>query len=203
MPAILVAAFLAIAPASAGAQRILDEWATLSPPPPPQLQDVAVEPSTTALLMLDFQKQNCGRRPRCLDTVADARHLLEQARARGVRVIHAMVPTGTQADILPELAPRAEEQTLRGGPNKFLGTDLEAILARHGIGTVIVLGTAANGAVLNTAAHAALLGLSVVLPVDGISADTAYAEQYTIHHMLSAPGMRAQTKPTSTRRIRF
>jgi nicotinamidase-related amidase len=52
---------------------------------------------------------------------------------------------------------------------------------------VIVTGTAAHGAVLNTAAAAALLGFKVVLPVDAVSADP-YAEQYTAWHLANAPG---------------
>jgi nicotinamidase-related amidase len=53
---------------------------------------------------------------------------------------------------------------------------------------VIVTGTAAHGAVLNTAAAAALMGLKVVLPVDGVSAENTYAEQYTAWHLANAPG---------------
>ena len=52
---------------------------------------------------------------------------------------------------------------------------------------MIVTGTAAHGAVLNTAAAAALLNFKVIVPVDGMSADP-YAEQYTAWHLANAPG---------------
>ena len=51
---------------------------------------------------------------------------------------------------------------------------------------MIVTGTAAHGAVLNTAAAAALLGFKVILPVDAMSADP-YAEQYTAWHLANGP----------------
>jgi len=48
---------------------------------------------------------------------------------------------------------------------------LEKILNDKGIKTVVVAGTAAQGAVLNTASQAALRGLRVIVPVDGMSAE--------------------------------
>ena len=37
---------------------------------------MTVEPSTTALLMVDFVKQTCERRPRCLASLPDVKKLL-------------------------------------------------------------------------------------------------------------------------------
>jgi nicotinamidase-related amidase len=53
--------------------------------------------------------------------------------------------------------------------------------------TVIVVGTAAHGAVIYTASGAAMRGMKVIVPVDGVSADTPYAEQYTAWHLANAP----------------
>ena len=62
--ALVAAATLAAAPALAAT--CIDEWASVKAPPPPQLKQVTVDPKTTALLMLDFMKQNCGKRPACV-----------------------------------------------------------------------------------------------------------------------------------------
>jgi nicotinamidase-related amidase len=51
-----------------------------------------------------------------------------------------------------------------------------------------VAGTAANGAVLHTASEAVLRGLRAVVPVDTMSADNAYIEQYVAYHFISARG---------------
>ena len=48
---------------------------------------------------------------------------------------------------------------------------------------MIVVGTAANGAVLYTASGAALRGMNVIVPVDGMSAVDPYAEYYTVVHI--------------------
>ena len=53
--------------------------------------------------------------------------------------------------------------------DKFLGTDLEKILKDKGIATVIIVGTAAHGAVLYTGSGAAMRGMNVIVPVDGMS----------------------------------
>ena len=56
-----------------------------------------------------------------------------------------------------------------------------------GVKTVVVGGSAAHGTVLHTAGAAAFRGFDVVVPVDGMSADTTYAEQYTTWHLANAP----------------
>jgi len=89
------------------------------------------------------------------------------------------------------------------GPDKFLGTDLEKILKEKGIKTVIVTGTAAHGAVLYTASGAAFRGMQVILPVDGMSADSTYAEQYVAWNMVNAPRVSTQSLLTKINLIRY
>ena len=136
--------------------------------------------------MLDFSKQTCGPRPRCVATLPQVEKFAAAARAKNVLVVHSLAGQATAADLL--VVPQGDEQHVRSGANKFLHTDLEKILKDNGITTVIVTGTAAHGAVLNTAAAAALLGLKVILPVDGMSAESIYPEQYTAWHLANAPG---------------
>ncbi len=47
--------------------------------------------------------------------------------------------------------------------DKFFKTDLEKILNDKGIKTVVVVGTAAQGAVLYTASQAAFRGMQVIV----------------------------------------
>lgn len=174
-------------------QTIVDEWAGVKAPPPPELKPVTVDPKVTALLMLDLVKPFCGPRPRCGASLPAVQRLLTQARAKGVQVVYTL---GTKvADIYPELAPVAGEHVVTSGPDKFLNTDLEKVLKEKGIKTVIVVGVAAEGAVLHTAAASAFRGLKVIVPVDGMSS-TPYAEQYTAWHLTNAPRLGAQTTLT-------
>jgi nicotinamidase-related amidase len=170
------------------AQTIIEEWSDVKAPPPPALKPVSIDAKSTALLMLDFGKQNCGVRPRCVASVPKVAKLLAAARAKNVLVVYSLFGQVTTADILPEVATLGGEPVVRSGANKFFGTDLEKILSEKGITTVIVTGTAAHGAVLATAAAAALLKLKVILPVDAMSAESTYPEQYTAWHLANAPG---------------
>lgn len=183
-------------------QTIVDEWASVNAPPAPELKQVKVAPKETALLMLDFVKQNCGPRPRCVASLPKMQKLVDRARNQSVYVVYSVAGQPV-ADILPEVAARPGEPVVSSGPNKFLNTDLEKILKDHGVTTVIVVGTAAEGVVLNTGAHAALQGLKVIVPVDGLSSTTMYAEQYTTWHLANAPRIGPQTTLTRSDLISF
>jgi len=104
-------------------------------------------------------------------------------------------------DVAPELAARPGDPVVTSGPYKFIGTELEKILRDRRIKTVIVTGTAAHGAVISTAAGAAFRGMQVVIPVDGISAESLYPEQYTVWHLLNAPRVSTMTTVTKTELI--
>jgi isochorismatase family protein len=135
---------------------IVDEWSEVQAPKPPELKPATMDPKTTALLVLDFVKQTCNaeRRPRCLASVPKVEALLNLARSKGVNVIHSITSAATPADIAKELAPRDGEPIVKTSADKFFKTDLEKILTEKGIKAVVVVGTAAQGAVLNTASQA-------------------------------------------------
>jgi nicotinamidase-related amidase len=180
----------------------VDEWANVKAPPPPELKPVTINPKETALLMLDFVKQICGPRPRCVASLPKMKSLLNQAREKGVHVVYSLAGQ-TVADILPDVALRAGEPFVSSGPNKFLNTDLEKILKEKGVKTVIVVGTAAEGAVLNTGAGSALRGFKVIVPVDGVSSSTTYAEQYTAWHLAHSPRVGPNVTLTKTELIGY
>ena len=177
---------LGLAVPATSAQTIVDEWASVKAPPAPELKAVTIDPKTTALLMLDFVTPNCTQRPRCMASLPAVKKLLGEARARGLLIVYATGPTGKRADTLAELAPKDSEPVVSTGVDKFFNTELERILKEGGIQTVIAIGTAAHGAVLYTASGAALRGLKVIVPVDGMS-DNPYSEQYTAWHLTNAP----------------
>ena len=199
-------AFLAATAAQpAGATTIIDEWSSVQAPPPPVLKPAAVDPKTTALLVLDIVRQGCNaeRRPRCLDTLPAVHGLLDRARAAGVMVGYSLVKGSVPGDILPPVAPAGGEPMVTSGTDKFLGTDLDATLQAKGIKTVIILGVVAQGAVMTTATEAALRGYQVVVPVDGVSSDSVYAEQYTAWDLMNAPVIAGHVALTRTDLIQF
>jgi nicotinamidase-related amidase len=194
---------LAVSAFAAQARTIVDEWAEIKVPPAPELKPTKVEGKETALLMLDFVKQNCSPRPRCVASLPKVQGLVEKARQAGVPVIYSIVVGQASSDVLPEVAPRAGEPMVASGPDKFMNTELDKLLKDKGIKTVIVTGTAAEGAVLNTAAGAALRGYKVVVPVDGMSSTNPFGEQYTAWHLANAPRVGAQTMLTRIDLVSF
>jgi nicotinamidase-related amidase len=173
----------------ASAQNIAEEWNTVKVPSAPEIKYVLIDSAITALLLLDFNKQTCNsdRRPRCINSIPKVQRLLSEARAKSIYVVYSLSPGALVTDIAKELAPLGNEPVVISGPDKFLGTDLEKILKVKNIKTIIVTGTAAHGAVLYTASEAAFRGMQVVVPVDGMSAENTYAEQYVVWNLANAP----------------
>jgi nicotinamidase-related amidase len=189
--------------AAASAQGVLDQWTAIKTPPAPQLKPVTVEPKTTALLMLDFMNQNCGKRPACVASIPAMKKLLGEARAAHVSVVYSIIANTTTADVIKDVAPQQGEPYVQAGPDKFLRTDLEKILKDKGIETVIVAGTASNGAVLFTGSGAAMRGLKVIVPVDGMSAAEPFADLTTAYTFATAPSVSAKSTLTRSDMIKF
>jgi nicotinamidase-related amidase len=185
------------------ASDIIDDWANVKTPAAPELKPVTVDPKTTALLMGDLVNQLCGKRPRCVAAIPAIKKLLGEARAAKVAVIYSVIPNTTPADIIAEVAPAADEPSVQSGVDKFFKTNLEQILKDKGIQTVIVVGTSAEGLVTYTGGEAALRGLNVVVPVDGMASVEAFAEQYVAWHMTHAPIVSPKVTLTRTGMIKF
>jgi len=162
------------------------------------LKPVTLDPKTTALLVLDLVKQTCNneRRPRCLTSVPKIQALLKLAREKDIPVVHSITTAATPADILKDVAPLEGEPIVKSSADKFFKTDLEKILNEKSVKTVVVVGTAAQGAVLNTASQAAFRGFRVIIPIEGMSAENTYFEQYTVYHLANAPGVGQQVTLT-------
>jgi len=206
MKRILIVAAVAAAMAGAVPAQAADpvaDWTKVSAPAAPALKPVTVDPKTTALLMLDFMNQNCGKRPACLATIPAMKKLLAAARAAKATVVYSIIANTTPADVIKDVAPEANEPHVKSGPDKFVNTDLDKILKDKGIKTVIAVGTASNGAVLYTASGAAFRGMNVVVPVDGMSAVTPYADKTTVFTFMNAPSVSAKTMLTRSDMIKF
>ena len=182
------------------AETIIDEWAQVKAPPPPKLESVALDPKTTAILMVDIIKQTCNeqRRPRCVAAIPKIEKLLTAARASGVTVIYSLFPSPSPAtfpnpvigDYVPALAPKGNEPVVTSFVDKFMlgdkDTGLQKILKDKGITTLVPVGVASHNGVLFTSVMAALRGFKVVVPVDGMAGNNAYEDQATAYILTSS-----------------
>jgi nicotinamidase-related amidase len=195
--------------ASSSATDILDDWATAKAPPPPELKPVTVDASTTALLILDMMKTNCGARPRCVATVPTIKRLHEEARKAGAMVWYSFVGSNgnaTTADqIDPAFTARDGEWARQNGPDKFIGSNLDEKLKAKGIKTVIVCGTSFQGVGIGTGGGAAQRGYKVIIPIDCLSSEDTYMEQYAAFHLFKGgpAGVTSQVTMTRSSMVKF
>ena len=180
--AVVVAASILVAMPT-HATDVTSEWSAIQMPPPPTLKAATVDPKTTALLLLDFMTGNCGERPRCVAAVPTLKALHDKARAAGMLIAYTLPGGGKIID--PAIAPREGEvvEQKPGGPDKFLGDDLDQRLKARGVTTVILCGTSAQGVGLGTGAGAAQRGYKVIYPVDCLLSESAFREAYAAWHM--------------------
>lgn len=190
----------------ARAQAVTDEWATVKPPASaPELKPVTLDPKKTALLVMDFNKNNCviEQRPRCATALPKIQKILAAARAKGMVVVHTITTRMKPDDIAKDVLPKEGERIIVAPVDKFTDNDLAKTLKEKGIDTVITAGTSANGAVLFTAAGAVLRGFKVVAPVDAMPADGAYQEQFVVWELANAPTVSAGVTLTKLDMIKF
>jgi nicotinamidase-related amidase len=162
--------------------------AQASPPQPPVLPDVtpiAVDPTTTAFLVLDINSAVCPSRPACVASVPSISRLLGRARAAGMFVGFSST---AGAEVLPDVAPRDGEPVVTARADKFFNTTLDQILKDHAIQTVVLVGAAANGAVLYTSFGANERGYTVAVATDGISSGPDFDTYLAEYQILNQPG---------------
>jgi nicotinamidase-related amidase len=158
---------------------------------------VATDPATTALVVVDMQRDFVDPGgalpvPGAPETVPRIARLLDWARGRGSGVFFTQdthrandpeweiwgrhVERGTPGwEIVPELAPRPDEPVFeKVRYDGFYGTGLDHALRQRGAQTLVVCGTVANICVHYTAASAGLRWYRVIHPVDALSALTPF-----------------------------
>jgi nicotinamidase-related amidase len=196
---------LVISHASAFSQPLLEEWERIEPPPAPEIATVTPDVETTALLIMDFNGRTCTPegRVRCYNIIPRVEDLLRRARAAGMEVVYTHGPNMELTDFVPELAPVGGERVYQRPFDKFYGSTLEDDLRADGIDTLILAGTAAMGAVFATGAGAVVRDFDIIVPIDGMAADTAYEEQFVVWYMATANTFRPKTVLTSTDLIGF
>jgi len=195
--------------ASPSVADVISDWSTAVAPPAPELKEVTVDASTTAILFLDIMKAGCSARPRCIAAVPNMKRLHDAARAHNMVVWYSLVGSNGKAtpdDIMDAaLKPHDGEWYRQGGPDKFMGSTLEPTLKQAGIKTVIVCGNSFQGATVGTASGAAQRGYKVIVPVDCSAGEDVYHEQYAAFHLAKGGpvGVTSQVTLTRSTMIKF
>lgn len=164
---------------------------------------VRLDAKTTTLMVLDINSAICPPRPACMASVPAIESLLNRARAAKVPVVYSTTGApGKEAPMLPSVAPRSGEPVVTARANKFIDTNLEELLKQRNARTVVIVGSAANGAVMYSAFHANVKGFTVVVAEDGISAVPAFDTFLTRYQLLNQPGFQNPgNKPLEAQRV--
>lgn len=171
----------------------------------------------TALLVIDMQRgvviDGSFNRGAVIENIAA---LVDKAREQGVPVVWVVdhgedrVPGSDQWQLVPELS-RADSEPLvdKGHGDSFEGTDLEEVLAKRGVGRLIVTGAQTDACIRSTIHGAFARGYDVTLVGDAhttedltpygspITPDQAVAYTNMYWKYQSAPGRHADTIPTA------
>jgi len=152
----------------------------------PDAAPVSLDAALTAVLVLDLTDVSCSKVPAASASLTTVRRFLDRVRAEGATVVFSL--GRAPQEVHTDLGRRDNEPTVKSSANKFFRTDLEERLRGLRITHAVVLGTAANGAVLYTSFAACALGLTVVVPEDAISSRTVVATQIARWQLLNQPG---------------
>ena len=171
--------------------------------------EIAVDPKTTALLVLDLNARCENPAERCHRLIEPVARFLPRARQARLFIAYTAADRyqGTAEARMPYAFKRQKDEPVLFPPafDKFYGGELQPMLQQRGIKTVIVCGALSNQAVLYTATAAARpFGYDVVIPVDGLIARGDYEHEFTLHQFTILPvGAAEKFKITEFDKIRF
>jgi nicotinamidase-related amidase len=176
---------------------------TVTLPEIPAPVAVTVDAKSSALLILDISTAICKPNPACMATVPAIVALAKKARDAKVPVIYSSTanPAGPPP-MVDEVKPQAGEPTVATRADKFIDTNLAELLKQHNAKTLVIVGSAANGAVLYTSFHANYLGFTVVVAEDGISSGQPFSNFVARYQLLNEPGFaNATNKPLAEKQV--
>src|ERR1700687_5369117 len=139
---------LALCGGAAQAQSTSKPMQTLQMPALPDPVRFALNPATTALLVLDYVEPICNSQPKCKGEMLPAvTPFMAQARKAGVVVAYG-TREPNMSKWLPEVAPAAGDiKIVNTAQDRFYNTDLDKALKAKGITAIVMVGWKVSGSV--------------------------------------------------------
>jgi len=158
----------------------------------PEPKPLTLDSKSTAVLVLDLNARCDDPKQVCSKITAPLGDFLDKARAAAVPIVYSVSAAAKGKPIGELAAPlrRKESETViyPDAFDKFYGGELQAFLKDKGAKTLIITGSATNNAVLYTATTAARMHrYSIVIPMDGVNANSRYEQEYAIHQFTVLP----------------
>jgi nicotinamidase-related amidase len=187
---------LALCGGAAQAQSTVKPLLTLQMPALPDPVRVALNPATTALVVLDYVDPICTSQAKCKGAMLPAlTPFMARARQTGVVVAY-----GTRAPNmpkwLPEIAPAPNDiKIVNTAQDRFYNTDLDKALKAKGIATIIIAGWKVSGSVTYTSVGATVRGYTTVIPMDTTAAATDYETAIGFYQILNQNPANLRNEP--------
>jgi nicotinamidase-related amidase len=169
---------------------------TLQMPATPEPARVALDPRTTALIVLDYVEDICNRQPSCKGQMLPAMTpFMERARRAGLTVAYG-TREQNMAHWIKEVAPTASDiKIVNVAQDRFYNTDLDRQLKAKGITTLIMVGWKVSGSVTYTSVGAMARDYTVVIPVDTTSAASDYETTIGFYNVLNSGNANLPNEP--------
>jgi nicotinamidase-related amidase len=158
----------------------------------PEAKPVTLDAKTTAVLVLDLNARCHDAKQICNKLTPRLGEFLEKVRAANVLIVYSVSASakGTPlGEVASPLKRRDNEPIVYPDAfDKFTGGELQTLLKDKGIKTLVITGASTNAAVLYTATTAArMYRYTVVVPMDGMVANSNYEQEYTFHQFTVLP----------------
>ncbi len=158
----------------------------------PEPKPAMLDAKTTAILVLDLNARCHDAKQICNKLTPRLGEFLEKARAAHVPIVYSVSASakGTPlGEVASQLKRRNNEPVIYPDAfDKFHGGELQALLKDKGVKTLVITGASTNAAVLYTATTAARMHrYTVVIPMDGMVANSNYEQEYAFHQFTVLP----------------
>jgi nicotinamidase-related amidase len=199
--AVLVSSGVVLAFFSGAAQaqqnaRPAGKTVTLQMPAIPDPAHVALDPKTTALMVLDYVEPICNAQSSCKDKMLPAMTpFMERVRKAGLTVAYG-TREQNMSKWLTDVAPGPGDiKVINTAQDRFYNTDLDKALKAKGITTLIMVGWKISGSVTYTSVGAMVHDYTVVIPVDTTSAASDYETTIGFYNVLNSGNANLANEP--------
>jgi nicotinamidase-related amidase len=169
-------------------------------------EEINLHAAETALIIIDMQNDFIKEGgslvvPSAKDTISNIKHLIDSFRKVNSHVVYTqdthfdgdkeweIWPEHCKKDswgwqIINELKPEKDDMVFQKNRyDGFYGTSLEHYLSLWNIESLVITGTVSNICVAHTAGSAGLRWYNIVIPADGISAQTEFDQALTLRQV--------------------
>lgn len=158
----------------------------------PQPTPVVLDPVSTAVLVLDLSTRCHDPKAPCARLLPVVGEFLERARNCRVPIVFtvSLRDQGTELGHVASALKRRETESIvfPDAFDKLFSGELHSVLQNMGAKTLVITGAATNVAVMYTTTTAVRVHkYNVIIPVDGVTAATAYEHEYALHQLHALP----------------